>query len=204
MKSTLIGFITCLLLFNCAKKEEKIVTKNNPYIISEEDIKLQKYKDSLKKSGSKIVLPDTKGFYYAENQLIIDNKRELFYYQREYIQILCNYGNENDTLPHFINLKTKDIIKIPQKSLDDFISENIMPKEKRRQILIIASQSDTITNTYFLNFIKKSHLLAYHIRRTTQEEDTVLKYKRNNDYYYSDSIKWDKTKIKFPKYKIED
>lgn len=199
MKRVFAGFVICLFLFNCTKKEEKIIVENKPYIISYEDKMLQKYYDS-----SAIPAPSTKGFFYGENQLIIDNKGELFYYQREYIQILCNYGHENDTLPHFINLKPKDIIKIPQKSLDDFISENIMEKEKRRQILIIASQSDTITNTYFLNFIKKSHLLAYHIRRTTQEEDTVLKYKRNNDYYYSDSIKWDKTKIKFPKYKIED
>lgn len=158
----------------------------------------------MKNNGSKIALPNSKGLYYGENQLIIDNKGNLLYYQREYIQILCNYGNENDTLPQFVNLKTKDIIKIPQKSLDDFVSENIMTKEKRRQILIIASQSDTIINTYFLNFIKNTHLQAYHIRRTTQEEDTVLKYKRNNRYYDSDSIKWDKTKIKFPNNKIKD
>lgn len=204
MKSAFISFITCLFLFNCTKKEEKTVAKNIPYIISKEDIKLQKYTDSLKNNESKIVLPNSKGFYYGENQLIIDNKGNFLYYQREYIQILCNYGQENDTLPHFINLKTKDIIKIPQKSLSDFISENIMTKEKRRQILIIASQRDTITNTYFLNFIKNSHLQAYHIRRTTQEEDTVLKYKKNNKYYDSEDIKWDKTKIKFPNYKIKD
>lgn len=37
------------------------------------------------------------------------------------------------------------------------------------------------------------------VRRTIQEEDTVLKYKRNDESYYSsDDIKWDKTKIKFP------
>ncbi|MCV9929392.1 hypothetical protein OIU83_17135 [Flavobacterium sp. LS1R49] len=125
MKRVFIGLIICLLLFNCAKKEEKTVPRNIPYIISEENIKIS---NELKKNK---IPPPPKGFY-AENQLIIDKKGSLFYYQKEYIQILCNYKNENDTLPHFTNLKPKDIIRIPQKSLNDFISENIMTKEKRR------------------------------------------------------------------------
>lgn len=41
---------------------------------------------------------------------------------------------------------------------------------------------------------------GYYIGRTTQEEDTVLKYKKNNKYYNFENIKWDKTKIKFPEY----
>lgn len=41
---------------------------------------------------------------------------------------------------------------------------------------------------------------TYFIGETTQEEDTVLKYKKNNESYYFENIKWDKTKIKFPEY----
>lgn len=199
MKNVFFGFLICFLLLNCGKEEKKII-KNKPYIISYEDQKLQKYKDSLKESKSKLVLPSTKGFY-GENQLIIDKKGDLYYYQKEYIQILCNYGQENDTLPHFLNLKPKDIVKVPQKSLNDFISENILTKEKNRQILIIASQNDTIKNDYFLNFLKSNIIQTYHIRKTTQEEDTVFKYKKNGGYYDFENIKWDKTKIKLPKYK---
>ena len=71
-----------------------------------------------------------------------------------------------------------------------------MNKEENRKILIVASQNDTIKNTSFFDFINKNKLRAYLIRKTTQEEDTVLKYKKNNESYYSGEIKWDKTKIK--------
>jgi hypothetical protein len=87
------------------------------------------------------------------------------------------------------------------KNLTDFLSENILIKEKNRQILIIASQKDTIKNTSFFDFLNTKNIGTYVIRRTTQEEDTVLKYKNNVNkhiYYYPDSIKWDKTKIKLP------
>lgn len=200
MKRVFIGFVVCLFLLNCDKKEEKTAIKNKPYIISYEDEKLNRYYDSLQKNSNRIIPPPPKGFY-GESQLIIDKKGDLYYYQKEYIQILCNYGQENDTLPHFLNLKPKDIVKVPQKSLNDFISENILTKEKNRQILIIASQNDTIKNDYFLNFLKSNIIQTYHIRKTTQEEDTVFKYKKNGDYYDFENIKWDKTKIKLPKYK---
>lgn len=197
MARIFIGFIVCLLLLNCAKKEKKAVIKNKPYIISHENKELEKYYDSLE-----VPPPSTKGFFYGESQLIIDKKGNLYFYQKEYFMALCSYGSENDTLPHFLGLKPKDIVRIPQKNLTDFLSENILKKEKSRQILIIASQKDTITNTSFFEFLNTKNIGTYFIRRTTQEEDTVIKYK-NNDikhiYYYPDSIKWDKTRIKLPK-----
>ncbi|GGE99341.1 hypothetical protein GCM10011518_05910 [Flavobacterium limi] len=73
-------------------------------------------------------------------------------------------------------------------------------KDNFRNATFIASQSDTLTSKIFFD-LRKS--LKYFIRdrdfcivrRTAQEEDTVLKYKRNDESY---DIKWDKTKIKFP------
>ncbi|MWB95753.1 hypothetical protein GON26_15400 [Flavobacterium sp. GA093] len=199
MKRILVGFIICFLFWNCGKKEEKIVAENKPYIISYEDTKLEKYYDSIKTNTNKYAPPPRKSFY-GESQLIIDQKGDLFFYQQEYIGYICGTDSENDSIPYFRDLKPKDIIRIPQESLNNFISENILTKEKNRQILIIASQNDTIKNEYFLKFLKSNIIQTYHIRRTTQEEDTVIFYKKNNKYYDSDSIKWDKTKIKFPEY----
>ncbi|MFD1603672.1 hypothetical protein ACFSJW_10845 [Flavobacterium artemisiae] len=194
MARIFIGFMICFLLSNCDKRKENIIIKNKPYIISYEDIKLSNY---LK--GKNIPLPP-KGFY-NESQLLIDKKGHFYYYQKEYTGAICGTGLENDTLPHFINLQPKDIVKIPKGSINDFLSENILIKEERYRILIVASQNDTIKNTSFFNFINKNKLRAFEIRRTTQEEDTVLKYKNNRNehiYYYPDSIKWDRTKIKLP------
>lgn len=201
MRRIFIVFVICFLFFNCNKKEEKSILKSKPYIISYEDRKLQNYIDSLKKSNSKTVAFPRKGFY-GEHQLIIDEKGNLYFYQKEYFAAFCSYGSENDTLPNFSNLEPKDIIRIPRKNLTDFLSENILTKEKSRQILIIASQKDTITNTSFFEFLKTKNIGTYFIRRTTQEEDTVIKYKNNDRehvYYYPDSIKWDRTKIKIRK-----
>lgn len=194
-----IGFMICFLFWNCCKKE-KTAVKNKQYIISYEDRKLQNYIDSLKKNKSNFAVFPRKGFY-SEHQLIIDKKGNLYFYQKEYFMELCSYGSENDTIPHFLGLEPNEIVRIPQKNLTDFLSENILTKGKDRQILIIASQKDTIENTSFFEFLKTKNIGTYIIRRTTQEEDTVLKYKNNTNkhiYYYPDSIKWDRTKIKFP------
>jgi len=200
MAKIFIGLMICFLFLNCGKKEEKIVEKNKPYIISHEDRKLRKYCDSVQKSKSNFASYPKKGFY-GEHQLVIDKNGNLYFYQKEYFMELCSYGSENDTLPNFLRLQPKDIVRVPQKNLTDFLSENILAKEKNRQILIIASENDTIKNTSFFEFLNKKNIGNYIIRRTTQEEDTVLHYKNNNNkhiYYYPDSVKWDKTKIKLP------
>ena len=196
MKRIIIGFMICLLFVNCTKKNKTATPKRDSYIISYEDKKLQDYKDSTERNSNKKIFI-TKGFY-AESQLVIDKDDKLFFYQKRYIQILCNYGNENDTLPHFLDLQPKDLVKIPESCLQDFLSENILSKEKNRQILIIASQKDTIKNKSFLYFLDHNKIPTYLIRKTTQEEDTVLHYKATEKHYYSDEIKWDTTRIKLP------
>jgi len=160
MARIFIGFMVCFLLLNCAKKEEKVVIKNKPYIISYEDRKLQNYVDSLKRSNSKIVAFPRKGFY-SENQLIIDKKGNFYFYQKEYFMELCSTGSEKDTLPKFLRLEPKDIVRIPQKNLTDFLSENILKKEKDRQILIIASQKDTILTPLFFEFLSTKNIGNY-------------------------------------------
>jgi hypothetical protein len=185
------------LFFSCNKKQ----TANNvpilkSYIISEEDRKLKENTDSLNRFGNKAIYLPRKGFY-GESNLIIDKKGEIYYFQKRYFMLFCDYGMENDTLPEFLDLQPKDLIKIPKEALKRFVDENVMNREKRRQILVIASQNDTIKDITSLKFLRNTRVPTYFIRRTTQEEDTVLQYKKTKIYYYSDSIKWDKTKIKF-------
>ena len=196
MKNILILLI-CFTLLCC--KKDKNVNASKPektYIISFEDNKIIKEIDSinnLKKNG-KIALPQ-KGFY-GENNLIIDENNVVYYYQRRSVPILCSYGIKNDNLPEFLNLQPKDLIKIPKDYIAQIIYENVMTKEKRKQILIIASQNDTIKDIKLLRFLHHMKVPTYIIRRTTQEEDTVLVYKKTNKCYYSDEIKWDKKRIK--------
>lgn len=196
MKRIITGIIVCLLFANCNKKEKRITPQRDSYIISFEDTKLQNYYDSIDSKSKVKPPPPPQKIFYTDNQLIIDKNGNLYFYQKEYIQIICSYGHKNDTVPEFLGIKPKDLVKIPQKSLNDFLAENI--QMKKRKILIIASQNDTIKNITFLDFLENNKIPTYLIRRTTQEEDTVLYYKNNEKYYFSDEIKWDTTKIKFP------
>lgn len=195
MKKILTGLILPFLILNCSKKER--TDKTDTYIISYENKKLQKYSDSVANSNSNLVVIPSRGFY-SECQLIIDKKGAFYFYQKDYFMRICGNGSQNDTLPHFLDLKPKDIVRIPEKSLNDFLSENILNKESGRRVLTIASQSDTIKNTAFLNFINKNKIDTYLIRRSTQEEDTVLKYKKKDASYYSEDIKWDQNRIQLP------
>ena len=195
MKRVFSGFMICLLFINCNKKES--FYKDETYIISYEDKKMQEYSDSLKNSNSNLVTIPNRG-PYGETQLIVDEKGVFYFYQKDYIPKMCGTRNINDTLLHFIDLKPKDIVRVPQKNLNDFLSENILTKEDGRRILTIASPCDTIKNTSFFDFIHKNKIDTYLIRRTTQEEDTVLKYKKNNKPYYYEDIKWDQDRIQLP------
>ncbi len=195
MARIFIGFMICFLFWNCDKEKERISVNNKPYIISYEDKKFNKYADSLKKNSNNVIFPSIKGFY-CQNQLLIDKKGNLFFYQIEYIPRICGSTIGTDNIPHLSNLKPIDLIKLPPSSLNDFLSLNILSKEKNEQRLIIASQNDTIKNTSILNFANK--LEAYKVRRTTQEEDTILKYKEENKSYYLEDIKWDENRIQLP------
>lgn len=186
MKVHLVLLLVCFFLLNCSKKEE---VKNEVYIISKEQRKL----DTMKN-----ILP-WRGFYGLRN-VIIDEKGDLYFYQKEYLLLICGTKEEN-LIPEFIDLSPNDLIKIPKNTAVDFIRENIaMQIKKKKAPLVIASQLDTLKNNTFLNYVKdykKSQIATYMIRRTTQEEDVVLRFKKNNSPYNPKSVKWDKSRIKF-------
>lgn len=193
MKKILIVLI--IGIFIGCKKENQTAIKNNSlekyYIISIEDKKIKEHLDSLK-----IPPPLIPTGVSVESNLIIDKNSNFFYYQRPPFFPTCGTGMQNDTIPKFIDLQTKEIVEIPEDCIEKFINQNVMAKEKRKQILIIASQNDTIKNKKYLDFLANLKVPTYIIRRTTQEEDTVLYYKKANKYYNSDKINWDKKRIK--------
>ncbi|PXY45341.1 hypothetical protein [Flavobacterium hydrophilum] len=196
MKRVFIGFIICLLL-NCSKKENTI--ENTPYIMSKKDI-ITNISNKPKDKNIPPPPPIPGWLFYGTNTFIIDKDSKIYYSQREKIGRICGYKFD-DTIPHFINLQPKDLIEIPNNMISDFIKLNY--KDNFQNITFIASTLDTLkTQNYFdlINAIESSldQNDSYFIRRTTQEEDTVFKYKKNNEYYNSENIKWDKKRITFP------
>ena len=196
MKIAFIGFILCLFL-NCSKKENTI--GNTTYIISKKDI-ITNISNKPKDKNIPPPPPIPGWLFYGTNTFIIDKDSKIYYFQREKIGRICGHKFD-DTIPHFINLQPKDLIEIPNNMISDFIKLNY--KDNFRNITFIASTLDTLkTQNYFdlINAIEASlnENDLYFIRRTTQEEDTVFKYKKNNDFYNSDDIKWDNNRITFP------
>jgi hypothetical protein len=196
MKRVLISFILCLFL-NCSKKENTI--GNTTYIISKKDI-ITNISNKPKDKNIPPPPPIPGWLFYGTNTFIIDKDSKIYYFQREKIGRICGHKFD-DTIPHFINLQPKDLIEIPNNMISDFIKLNY--KDNFRNITFIASTLDTLkTQNYFdlINAIEASlnENDLYFIRKTTQEEDTVFKYKKNNDYYNSEDIQWDEKRITFP------
>lgn len=195
MARIFIGFVICLLLLNCDKKEQKIVEKNIAYIISQE-------KNRQIINGSTISQPPIPGFLvYGTNTFIVDSDSKLYYFKRGDVGHICGNWSKDDTIPYYINLQPKDLIEIPNNSISEFVKLNY--KDNFRNLTFIASKLDTIKTKNYFDLIKaiKSSLKEkdmYFIRRTTQEEDTVLKFKKNKYKYNSNDIKWDENRITFP------
>ncbi|SEN48407.1 hypothetical protein SAMN05444671_1667 [Flavobacterium sp. CF108] len=188
MRRIFIGIAVCLLLLNCNSKESE--KENNPYVISIEKIKLL---NELKKKN---IPPPPSGFY-SYNNIIIDQKGDFYFYQKEYTPWHC-IPSERDTIPDFFNIKPIEIIKVPNNSIVDFIKQNVANRNEMKRMLVIASQNDTIKNNTLFSYLNENQLRSFSTRRTTQEEDTVLKYKKNNEFYNYEDIKWNPDRIILP------
>jgi hypothetical protein len=196
MKKLLISFLSCLFFMSCNKEKEKV---NVPYIISE----IEKQTKQVTNKNEFPPPPPVPGWLtYGTNTFIIDQDLKIYYFQRNKVGFVCGNGSQNDTIPYFIDLQPKDLIEIPNNCIADFVKLNY--KKEVRNLTFISSQLDTLKSKNYFDLIKAIETSCqdrdnYRIGRTTQEEDTVLKYKKNNDSYSSDLIKWDKTKIIFDK-----
>ncbi|MBL0735808.1 hypothetical protein JI750_02845 [Flavobacterium sp. GN10] len=194
MARIFIGFMICFFFLNCSKKENQ--EENIPYIISQEN------KEKIIENDTIPPPPPIPGYlFYGTNTFIIDKNSKVYYFQRNEIGHICGNWKKSDTIPYFINLQPKDLIEISSNAISDFIKSNY--KDNFRNITFIASKLDTLQSKNYFNLLDaiKSSLKNYDLyftRKTTQEEDTVLKYKKNNEYYDSENINWDKNRITFP------
>jgi hypothetical protein len=195
-----LQFIFALFIIFSLTNCKKASIEKKYWVISAED--------SIAKSNNKYILPPKpSGPYkwYTDVVFIFDSKSKVFIYQTEK-KYNSNFSNdsflEESEYPNFLELKPEYLISIDSKDFINFIKNNddifgLIPNENKPfKGLCIVSESDTIKNQAlydFVNFIYKPKCrIAYHIRRTTEEEDSVLIYKRNQKEYIPESIKWSK------------
>jgi len=195
MNRIFVGFMICFLFLNCDKKEKSTFTKNKPYIISKE-------KNRQIKNGDTTPPPPIPGFLvYGTNTFIIDSDSKIYYFKRGDVGHICGNWAKEDTIPYYINLHPRDLIEVQKDSISEFVKSNYT--DNFRNLTFVSSKLDTLKSESFYELITALELSLkdrdfYYMRRTTQEEDTVLKYKKTNTYYNSEQIKWDENRITFP------
>ncbi|MDO8317073.1 MAG: hypothetical protein Q7T12_06075 [Flavobacterium sp.] len=197
MKFNLYFFMIFILFTftNCKKG----IVKEEYYIISK--------KDSITKAEkivSQIPPPPEapqESKWYSDVVFIMDSKNKVFIYQTE-----TTARNDSVDLgyPNYLGLKPENLLTIESDNFNSFIENNndifqIIPipnKNNSNVFFYIASETDTIKNKALNNLWKllgktKSPAIFF-VRRTTEEENIVLKYKQNGNEYNPESIDWSK------------
>lgn len=135
---------------------------------------------------------------YLPFNFIVDSVGEIFFYQQEMI-----FGSDDvyHDIPQFINLKPKDIIHVPATGIEDFIQLNILNVEQEDSYVSIALIRDSIQSEGLSKIINKlndeTNITRWLLRHATEEESTVLFYKKIQKRYFVDDIKWDFSRIQF-------
>ncbi|MFC4815962.1 hypothetical protein [Flavobacterium sp. GCM10023249] len=205
-------FFLCAVfgLISCGKKVGE--SSDKPYVISEERRKYE-MQDELYEKGEidKIVLMNLPKYFYGSENFILDDSSNVFYYHFQPKIYESCIPFEDDDIPYFQGLEPDLLIQLPKESLAAFVKLNFRRGIKNK--VKIASQKDTLNSkAYFkirhaldkyLSFRPDNDI--YLVYPTTQEEDSVLYYKKHQKVYNPDSIKWDKKRIRFfTKVKIEE
>lgn len=203
--SFLIGFFSC----------EKSLTKGELYIISKQDSLERVKPDSIAKLLS---LPLGMDFYY-DIVVIFDSIDKVYLYQTKLIKPdyrFVDFTNGKNAkgsfdkldfkrhkFPNFIELHPDNLLTFESNSFIEFIKSNndIFKLDTIRgnsiKLLYIASVCDTIRNKAFYDFKKyistvrkNANPIISIIRRTTEEEDSVLFFKRKKLEYIPQRINW--------------
>lgn len=208
-----ILFFLCIVfgLISCEKKTDQ--KEYEPYVISEVWDAYQKARKNPERDENGNILPPPphrEKWGYGYENFIIDDSLNVFYYEFQPRFTESCIETEDDTIPYFQDLRPGLLIQLPKESLVEFVKLNF--KRGIRNKVKIASQKDTLNSKAYYDLLKgfDKYLDRYYdgdiygIFATTQEEDTVLYYKKHRKWYNPDSIKWDKKRIQFLKPKVDE
>lgn len=191
-------FIMALILVGCNNPKEADAVPEKPIEYTVAADILQAFPDGQRSFASS-------ADYYSDKNFIIDETGRIFFYgRRKYRTWDCTPEDISTApipKPEFINLHPEEIIEIPEKSIEDFIKLNTSNDNQELSLPMIASARDTFESPALDRLLTQiyHHKKTIHvIRRMTEEEKVVMRYKRSKEIYFPDRIKWDTTKIVFP------
>ena len=137
--------------------------------------------------------------YYFNHNFIIDTGGAVYYFAREHYGMICGTGMNFDTPPDFINLRPADLVQVPADALESFLSVNVLNQQGARRLSTISIVKDTIESKalFTIASIFSDNHVPWSYRKTTQEENVVLRFKKMQTSYDYSTVHWDSTKIHF-------
>lgn len=179
---------------NCKRENVAKPIQEEYIVISKEDSISNAY-DQKNKIPKPFVPQELK--WYSDLVFIMDAKDKVYVYQTE-----KNSSSENANFeyPNYIDLRPEYLITIDSKDFVSFLKNNndifciFKNRENVRNYFYVVSETDTIRNEALFELNKslykdKSESI-YMLRNTTEEENVVLKFKRNQQNFEPENIKW--------------
>ncbi|MUV03906.1 hypothetical protein GN157_09325 [Flavobacterium rakeshii] len=211
-------YIVLLFFFISCKENKPTETDKTTYYTTEAikeknekeyQVKLKEFDDKDSGSTEPVLIPyiyDDQ--YYSNHNFIIDSLNHIYYFyqSRAYMPVYCGTGLDQGPYPApFINLYPKDIIDIPVDDFETFFKSKVMDslKPEERMYIYIGSQKDSFQSAEVNQIFKKlegdEKNRRIICRRTTEEENIVLQYKKSGKPYNPDTIKWNPDLTDVPK-----
>ena len=147
--------------------------------------------------------------YYGRFNFIFDVDGKLYFYQHYWdrkkkpVRVI----DFDNNAPVFIDLNPNQIVEIPPSGVNDFVEQNILTVEEVLKDVRVVGVTDTIKSKSLDPLLKvltdTSNHISFTIRKITYEENVVLDYKKRHDFYNSEKVDWDSTKILFDRKRME-
>lgn len=151
--------------------------------------------------------------FYLRLVFILDSTNLVHLYQTEVVQLDSERAKrkrlDDELAPSeppfsdFIGLKPEHLLTFKSSDLMSFIEENSLIFEldtlnyKRRKAFVVASTKDTISNPFFYDLVNlvsqkenSGSTVMGLVRMTSEEENEVIKHKKNKIPYEPKNINW--------------
>jgi hypothetical protein len=190
-----ILLIFTLIFLGCNKPKE---IPFEYYVISKQD-------SINKKSDVPPPPPPPQKFkFYSDIVFIMDSRNKVYIYQTENTNRFVRDNRISKLIfdynfPNYLGLKPENLITYNSndfiafiKANNDIFGLNNDNGNHVHKFLYIVSESDTVKNDalYQLGKILRNDNVNYIVRRTTEEENFVLKFKRNKSAYFPEKLNW--------------
>ncbi|MFL5763662.1 MAG: hypothetical protein ACJ77K_06940 [Bacteroidia bacterium] len=147
--------------------------------------------------------PPVPKLFYTELNLVVDREDKIYYYIYRPKGWLCGTGL-NSNFPYFIDLSPEKIIPVSIDTLEQLSRSVFLSDTLRRFVYIGIDSSKKALYLEIKNRLRAGHWDAEAIQRQqTEEEATVLAYKRSGAKYNSWTIDWKNPNIDCRKKEVE-